>query len=69
MEILTKEILIIENNEMATEFTYHMRKKSSRGMNIMGIGGRICVKIKMVNVFIIMKDTTLETGSRIKDMD
>lgn len=51
------------------EFTYLMIKKNNKGMNIMGIGERIYVKIKKVNVFITMKDTILEAGSRIKDMD
>jgi hypothetical protein len=69
METLTREILIVENNEKAMEFMCRMRKRSNRDMSIMAFGERINVKIKRVNVFFTMKDTILEIGSRIKDMD
>ena len=57
METLTREILIVEIIEKATEFMCRVIKRSNLGMSIMAFGERISVKTKRVNVFITMKDT------------
>ena len=54
---------------MATECTFHLRKKNNQDMSIMATGKIIFEKAKMVNVFITMTGTISEIGIKIIDMD